>query len=92
MLPTAGFRVAALAAGVFLGLQTIGLAHDGPHRAWLERLMRPDNDRHPERQHDRKSLFCCGEADIVKPNSKSRTQADPTRRTNGTLGCMRRGS
>jgi len=70
MRPTAGFRVAALATAIFLGLQTIGLAHDGPHREWLESLMRPDNDRHPERQHDRKSLFCCGEADIVKTKFK----------------------
>jgi hypothetical protein len=43
-----------------------GLAHEGPHKEWLESLLRPDNHTHPERQSDRKSLFCCGEADIVK--------------------------
>jgi len=32
--------------------------------------MRPDNHRHPERQSDPKSLFCCGEADIVKTKFK----------------------
>ena len=77
MLPTAGFRVAALAAGILLALQTIGLAHDGPHRGWLERFMRPDNDRHPYRQDDRKSLFCCGEADIVKTKFKVENTGGP---------------
>jgi hypothetical protein len=41
---------------------------------WLESLMRPDNDRHSERQFDLKSLFCYGEADIVRQNSKSKAQ------------------
>jgi hypothetical protein len=36
----------------------------------LESLMRSDNDRHPQRQLDRKSLFCCGEADIVRTKFK----------------------
>jgi hypothetical protein len=77
MLPSAGVRVAALVTAIFLGLPTIGLAHDGPDREWLERLMRPDNDRHPERQHDRKSLFCCGEADIVKTKFKVENTGGP---------------
>jgi hypothetical protein len=65
-------RAAALSAAAFLVLPPgcASLAHDGPHKEWLESLLRPDNDRHPERQHDRKSLFCCGEADIVKTKFK----------------------
>jgi hypothetical protein len=39
---------------------------DSPHKEWFEGLQRPDNDAHPERQSDPKSLFCCGAADVVK--------------------------
>src|SRR5262245_604054 len=43
---------------------------DSPNKAWLEKLQRPDNDRNPHRQHDPKSLFCCGIADTVKTRFK----------------------
>ena len=36
----------------------------------MESLQRPDNDRNPQRQLDPKSLFCCGEADIVRTKFK----------------------
>jgi hypothetical protein len=65
-----GLRAAALAAVIVLELPAPGLVHDGPHKKWLEGLLRPDNNRHPERQSDPKSLFCCGEADIVKTKFK----------------------
>ena len=65
-----GLVAAVSAAAVHLALLTNGVAHDGPHKEWLESLQRPDNDRHPSRQSDRKSLFCCGEADIVKTKFK----------------------
>ncbi len=64
MLQT-GLR-AALAAAISFALCQQLSAHDGPLKHWLESLLRPDNDQHPSRQLDRKSLFCCGEADIVK--------------------------
>jgi hypothetical protein len=59
-----GIRAAALSASILLELPTTGIANDGA-KEWLESLMRPDNDRHSERQFDLKSLFCYGEADIV---------------------------
>src|SRR5262245_24870392 len=68
MLPT-GLR-AAIAAAIYLTLCVQLSAHDGPLKHWMEGLLRPDNDRHPSRQLDRKSLFCCGEADIVKTRFK----------------------
>src|SRR5258705_9891598 len=44
--------------GVFC---TTGLAHadwpEGPHKEWLESLQRPDNDAHPYRKADPKSLL-----------------------------------
>ena len=63
-----------MSASILLELPTTGIAHDGAHKEWLESLMRPDNDRHSERQFDLKSLFCYGEADIIRQNSKSKTQ------------------
>ena len=63
-------RAATLAVTALLALPANGVAHDGPHRTWLESLQRPDNDRNPQRQLDPKSLFCCGEADIVKTKFK----------------------
>jgi hypothetical protein len=65
MLRTA-LAAAMLAAAICVAFPTSAPSHDGPHKQWLESLMRPDNDRHPQRQLDRKSLFCCGEADIVR--------------------------
>jgi hypothetical protein len=43
---------------------------DGPNKEWFQRLQRPDNDLHPERQLDPKSLYCCGAADVVKTRFK----------------------
>jgi hypothetical protein len=43
---------------------------DGPNKTWFQNLQRPDNSRHPYRQSDRKSLFCCGVADTVKTKFK----------------------
>src|SRR5262245_5658830 len=71
-----GLGAAALAAAVLFASSPAAVAHDWPLRHWLERLLRPDNDKYPERRLDRKSLFCCGEADIVKTKFKvERTDA-----------------
>ena len=61
-------------AGVALLFPMPALAHsewpDGPEKEWFQNLQRPDNDAHPSRRHDPKSLFCCGEADVVKTKFK----------------------
>ena len=59
---------AILAAGLLAVLAGAACAHgpDEPHKSWFESLERPDNHLHPERNSDRKSLYCCGAADIVK--------------------------
>ena len=75
-MPRMGFR-AAIAAASILALQNPSLAHDGPLKHWLESLRRPDNDRHPSRQLDPKSLFCCGEADIVKTQFRVESTGGP---------------
>ena len=62
----AGLR-AAMAAAICLVLQSAGLAHDGPHKHWLESLMRPDVPY----QH------CCGEADIIKTKFKVENTGGP---------------
>jgi hypothetical protein len=76
MLLTAGLRT-ALVAAILLALPMTGIAHDGAHKEWLKSLMRPDNHRYPERGHDRKSLFCCGEADVVKTKFKVENTGGP---------------
>jgi hypothetical protein len=43
---------------------------DGPNKQWFESLQRPDNDKHPERQIDPKSLSCCGVGDTVQTKFK----------------------
>jgi hypothetical protein len=43
---------------------------DGPNKTYFEGLQRPDNDKHPYRARDPKSLFCCGVADTVKTKFK----------------------
>jgi hypothetical protein len=63
-------RAAVLGAAVSVAFPTTSLGHDGPHKEWLQSLKRPDNDRNPHRQQDPKSLFCCGEADIVRTKFK----------------------
>ena len=61
---------ALLAIASTLVFCTTGLTHadwpEGPHKEWLESLQRPDNDAHPHRKADPKSLLCCGAADVVK--------------------------
>jgi hypothetical protein len=59
-----------LTTAITLVLCTTGLAHEGPHKEWFESLRRPDNDAHPYRTADPKSLFCCGAADVVKTKFK----------------------
>ena len=58
---------ALLAAAIYLVLQSAGLAHDGPHKHWLESLMRPDVA----------NKSCCGEADIVKTKFKVENTGGP---------------
>jgi hypothetical protein len=43
---------------------------DGPNKEWFQNLQRPDNDAHPSRMLDPKSLSCCGAADVVKTKFK----------------------
>jgi hypothetical protein len=43
---------------------------DGPNKAWFQELRRPDNYLNPQRQLNRKSLFCCGIADTVRTKFK----------------------
>jgi hypothetical protein len=50
---------------------------DGPNKAWFENLQRPDNHLHPERRIDPKSLYCCGEADVVKTRFKVESGGGP---------------
>ena len=61
---------ALLAAAISLVFCTTGLTHEGwpegPHKEWFQNLQRPDNDEHPHRRLDHKSLFCCGAGDVVK--------------------------
>jgi hypothetical protein len=65
---------ALLAAAISLVFSTTGLTHsdwpEGPHKEWFQHLQRPDNDAHPSRKFDHKSLFCCGAADVVKTKFK----------------------
>jgi hypothetical protein len=50
---------------------------DGPNKAWFENLQRPDNYLHPYRKLDPKSLYCCGEADVVKTKFKVESNSGP---------------
>ena len=43
-------RAATLAVTAIVALPANGVAHDGPHKTWLENLRRPDNDRNPWRE------------------------------------------
>src|SRR5258705_8451902 len=65
---------ALLAAAISPVVCTTGLTHgtwpDGPNKQWLESLQRPDNDQHPHRKSDPKSLSCCGAADTVQTKFK----------------------
>ena len=70
------FRLTAagVAATVSLALPSELLAGgewpNGPNKTWFQNLQRPDNNQHPYRQSDPKSLFCCGIADTVKTRFK----------------------
>ena len=65
---------AALAACISIALSSAAFPRgewpDGPNKACFENLQRPDNHLHPYRQKDPKSLYCCGEADVVKTKFK----------------------
>ncbi len=50
---------------------------DGPHKDWFLMLERPDNDKHPYRRSDPKSLYCCGAADVVKTKFKVENAGGP---------------
>jgi hypothetical protein len=67
-------NVAAMVAPLSIAVPEPSLAHgqwpEGPFKQWFENLQRPDNDSHPERSADHKSLFCCGAADVVKTKFK----------------------
>jgi hypothetical protein len=43
---------------------------DGPNKKWLESLQRPDNEQHPYRKFDPKSLSCCDAGDNVQTKFK----------------------
>jgi hypothetical protein len=62
--------VVALGVGVSDRSLAGGEWPDGPYKEWFQNLQRPDNDSHPERRIDPKSLFCCGAADVVKTKFK----------------------
>jgi hypothetical protein len=49
---------------------------DGPYKEWFQNLQRPDNDRHPERKLDPRSLSCCGAADVVRTKFKVEDNGD----------------
>ena len=61
-------------AGIALVFPMTALTHrewpDGPEKEWFQNLQRPDNDAHPSRKIDPKSLYCCGAADVVKTKFK----------------------
>ena len=61
-------------AGTALVFPVPALSHsdwpDGPEKEWFQNLQRPDNDAHPSRKHDPKSLYCCGASDVVKTKFK----------------------
>jgi hypothetical protein len=75
---------AALAGCIAIALSSAAFSRgewpDSPNRAWFENLQRPDNDVHPERRYDPKSLYCCGEADVVKTKFKVESQRRPSPR------------
>ena len=66
--------LAASIAGMAVVFSTPARPHgewpDGPNKEWLQNLQRPDNDAYPSRKLDHKSLFCCGQADVVKTQFK----------------------
>jgi hypothetical protein len=73
-MPWTRLTAAISAVALLLVFPSEILAHgdwpDGPHKEWFQKLQRPDNDAHPYRKTDHKSLFCCGAADVVKTKFK----------------------
>ena len=66
---------AAWAVGISLVFPNASLADgrewpDGPNKKWLESLQRPDNEQHPYRKFDPKSLSCCDAGDNVQTKFK----------------------
>ena len=65
-------NAAALTVGISIASSTVALSRgewpNSPNKAWFENLQRPDNHLHPYR--DPKSLYCCGEADVVRTKFK----------------------
>jgi hypothetical protein len=66
---------ALLAVAISSAFQNVGFAGarewpDGPNKKWLESLERPDNEQHPSRKLDPKSLSCCGAGDTVQTKFK----------------------
>jgi hypothetical protein len=53
---------AAMAAAGCRALSTPALAHDGPHREWLESRLGRGDDRDGEPQLRPSPLLCCGKA------------------------------
>jgi hypothetical protein len=78
---TALRRAAAWAAATCLAQPTTGFARgewpEGPYKEWFQNLKRPDNAKHPYRQLDSKSLYCCGAADVVKTKFKVESAGGP---------------
>ena len=72
---------AALAACISIALSSEAFPRgewpDGPNKTWFENLQRPDNHLHPYRQQDQKSLYCCGEADVVRTKFKVESTGGP---------------
>ena len=72
--------LAALLIGTILIGPQLCLARgewpDGPNKGWFQSLERPDNDANPHRKLDPKSLFCCGEADVVKTKFRVESGGD----------------
>jgi len=81
---------AALAACISIALSSAAFPRgewpDGPNKAWFENLQRPDNHLHPYRQKEPKSLYCCGEADVVKTKFKVESNGGRLLKTLGTHG------
>jgi hypothetical protein len=78
---TALRHAAAWAAAICLAQPTTGSARgewpDGPYKGWFQNLKRPDNAKHPYREQDPKSLYCCGAADVVRTKFKVESTGGP---------------
>jgi hypothetical protein len=87
---------AGVAATVWLALPSELLAGgewpNGPNKTWFQNLQRPDNNQHPYRQSDPKSLFCCGIADTVKTKFKVEAGNERYPEESGSLFHPRRSS